>query len=277
MPPDQDSPLGVFDSGVGGLTVLTELQRALPNEQFIYLGDTGRVPYGGKPPEMVRAFAREIADFLIGHGVKGVVIACNTASATSLPELASALPVPVWGVIEPGVSAARRSCGGGVVGILGTNVTIGSHAYQSRLEAAGVPYWAKPCPLFVPIVEEGVSDTEIAELVARHYLEDRPDLSAVILGCTHYPALKETLQKVLGEGVALVDSALETANVVARELGRLQLLSDRQSPGTIRHLVTGDLDSYLHTARVLGGPEGEVARITLAGRSRELAAARSAG
>ncbi|HEX7005158.1 MAG TPA: glutamate racemase [Trueperaceae bacterium] len=259
----RDSPLGVFDSGVGGLTVLRELQRSLPHEDFLYLGDTARVPYGSKPAEMVREFAREISWALIDRDVKGIVIACNTASATSLPELADHLPVPVWGVIEPGVRAAAASGGTGRIGILGTVSTIRSRAYQSRLEALGLETWARACPLFVPIVEEGVSDTEIAELVARHYLGDRPPLGAVILGCTHYPVLKGTLQTVLGARVELVDSAESTAATVAGDLEKMGLTSPREREGRIHHLVTGDLDSYLHTARVLGGPEGTAERLAL--------------
>lgn len=259
----RDSPLGVFDSGVGGLTVLGELKRSLPHEDFLYLGDTARVPYGSKPPEMVREFAREIAWALIDRGVKGIVIACNTASATSLPELADSLPVPVWGVIEPGVRAAASYVGSGRVGVLGTVSTIRSRAYQSRLEEQGIETWAKACPLFVPIVEEGVSDTAIAELVARHYLGERPQLEVVILGCTHYPVLKTTLQAVLGDGVRLVDSAQETAATVAADLDQWGMGAKSERVGTIRHLVTGDLDSYLHTARVLGGPEGSAERLPL--------------
>lgn len=198
--PAYDAPLGVFDSGVGGLTVLSALKRQLPHESFVYLGDTARVPYGSKPLEMVRGFASEISLELLSRGVKGIVVACNTASAASLPDLAGELPVPVWGVIEPGVEAALGAAPGGLVGVLGTVGTVGTGVYQRRLEAAGCRVWARACPLFVPIVEEGVSDTVIAELVARHYLGDAPALDAVILGCTHYPALKPILSQVLGGG-----------------------------------------------------------------------------
>ncbi|MEX2534333.1 MAG: glutamate racemase [Trueperaceae bacterium] len=263
------SPLGVFDSGVGGLTVLRELQRSLPHEDYLYLGDTARVPYGSKPPEMVREFAHEISWSLIDRGVKGIVIACNTASAASLPDLADSLPIPVWGVIEPGVRAAARHAANGRVGVLGTVSTVRSRAYQCRLEAAGIATWAKACPLFVPIVEEGISDTDIADLVARHYLGGRPELSAVILGCTHYPALKGTLQTVLGDSVTLVDSAEETARAVAADLTALGLAATRDRSGRIHHLVTGDLDSYLHTARVLDGPLGTAERLTFPLRRSE--------
>jgi glutamate racemase len=260
--PSPSSPLGVFDSGVGGLTVLAALRARLPHEDLIYLGDTARVPYGSKPLEMVRGFALEISLNLVARGVKGIVIACNTASAASLPALAAELPVPVWGVIEPGVRAALRAAPGGHVGVLGTVGTILTGAYQQGLEAGGCRVWAKPCPLFVPIVEEGVSDTAIAKLVAQHYLADAPPLDAVILGCTHYPALKPILSEVLG-GAPLVDSAEATAAQVATDLATLGLRATRRGAGTVQHLVTGDLASYRHTAGLLGGPAGPMIRTEL--------------
>ena len=260
-----DAPLGVFDSGVGGLTVLSALQKRLPNEDLIYLGDTARVPYGSKPLEMVQGFAKEISLELLSRGVKGIVIACNTASAASLPALADELPVPVWGVLEPGVQAALRAAPGGRVGVLGTVGTVRTGAYQQRLTAGGCGVWAKACPLFVPIVEEGVSDTAIARLVAQHYLGDAPPLDAVILGCTHYPALKPILKGVLGgaSSPVLVDSAEATAEQVAADLTDLGLKAERRSVGSVRHLVTGDVASYRHTAALLGGPKGSVTRVDL--------------
>ena len=267
-PSDTSAPLGVFDSGVGGLTVLSALKEKLPAEDFIYLGDTARVPYGSKPLEMVREFALEISRYLVFCGVKGVVVACNTASAASLPALAEVLPIPVWGVIEPGIQAALRAAPGGRVGVLGTVGTLHTGAYQQGLEKGGCTVWAQPCPLFVPIVEEGVSDTKIARLVAAHYLADAPPLDAVILGCTHYPALKPILHEVLGDAV-LIDSAEATADKVMTDLIRLGLNTPRQSPGTVRHLVTGDLPSYRHTARLLGGPDGSMTRTDLTLRTLE--------
>lgn len=270
------APLGVFDSGVGGLSVLKSLVEKLPHEDFIYLGDTARVPYGSKPLEMVRGFAKEISLELISRGVKGIVIACNTASSASLPALADELPVPVWGVVEPGVEAALRhsktQVSKGQVGILATPGTVKSRAYQSRLEKAGLTVWAKACPLFVPIVEEGISDGQIAQLVAEHYLADRPDLDTVILGCTHYPALKHILHVVLGDDVTLVDSAEETANVVAQDLAELQLLNRGKQKGSVRHLVSGDIASYEYTAKILGGPEGNIERIHFTREIKELKA-----
>ncbi len=262
MPSLASAPLGVFDSGVGGLTVLKSLVEKLPHEDFIYLGDTARVPYGSKPLGMVRGFAKEISLELISRGVKGIVIACNTASSASLPALADELPVPVWGVVEPGVEAAKKVSKGNV-GVLATPGTVKSRAYQSRLEKAGLNVWAKACPLFVPIVEEGISDGHIAELVAEHYLSDRPELDTVILGCTHYPALKNILHTVLGDAITLVDSAEETANVVAKDLAAMHLLSNSKTKGSVHHLVSGDVASYEHTAKILAGPEGTVERIYL--------------
>ena len=265
---DLSAPLGVFDSGVGGLTVLSALKEKLPAEDFIYLGDTARVPYGSKPLEMVRAFALEISLYLVSHGVKGIIVACNTASAASLPALAEMLPVPVWGVIEPGVQAALYAAPGGHVGVLGTVGTLKTGAYQRGLEKGGCTVWAKACPLFVPIVEEGVSDTTIARLVAAHYLADAPPLDAVILGCTHYPALKPILREVLGNAV-LVDSAEATAARVAADLTRLGLSTPRQGSGTVQHFVTGDLPSYRHTAELLGGPDGTMTRTDLEPKTLE--------
>ena len=261
------APIGVFDSGVGGLTVLKALRARLPGEDFIYLGDTARLPYGRKPPTMVREFATQISAFLLDRGVKAIVMACNTASSCALaPEgdLASRLSVPLWGVIEPGVRAVEHLAIGlasgvrGRVGVLGTKGTIASRAYQSRLEAHGFEVWARACPMFVPLVEEGLADSNEARLLVRHYLEDRPALDAVILGCTHYPVLKDVIAAELGMHVAIIDSASVTAQVVAHDLGLAGLLNPRASGGGLLHYVTGDPASYQHTSSVIGGVEGEL-------------------
>jgi glutamate racemase len=268
----------VFDSGVGGLTVLNALMAALPDERFVYLGDTARLPYGSKPLEMVRGFAAEIMTELVERGAKAIVIACNTASAASLPHLALTAPVPVWGVIEPGVDAALTSVAGaagsvagatGRVAVLGTEATIRARAYQDRLEAEGVATWSRACPLFVPIVEEGVSDSTIARLVADHYLNDRPAVDAVILGCTHYPLLKPVLREVLGPDVVLIDSSEVVARVVAAGLGDRGLL--RAAPrepaaDKLTYLVTGDVGAFMNTALRLGGLDAPAIRIDLGGR-----------
>jgi glutamate racemase len=247
-------PLGVFDSGVGGLTVLKALRAALPARDFLYLGDTARVPYGRKPREMVEAFAHGITSYLVEQGVEAVVVACNTASAAALPSLQAEFEIPVWGVIEPGVEAARRATRTGVVGVIGTQGAIASGSYQRRLEAQGLTVWAKACPLFVHLVEEGLADSAEAEMLARHYLEDRPEIDALILGCTHYPLLRGVLQRVLGPAVALVGSDETAAELVRKTLGTNAVDGQR---GRITHLVTGDVLAYQHTAKVIGGVDGE--------------------
>lgn len=261
------APIGVFDSGVGGLTVLKALRERLPGEDFIYLGDTARLPYGRKPAVMVREFATQISSFLVDQGVKAIVMACNTASSCALaPEgdLIARLNVPLWGVIEPGVRAAVRFSTGQTsmlhrrVGVLGTKGTIASRAYQSRLEVYGFEVWAKACPMFVPLVEEGLADSNEARLLVRHYLEDRPELDAIILGCTHYPVLKDVIAAELGPMVAIVDSASVTASVVAQDLELAGVLNPRADGGELIHYVTGDPASYQHTSSVIGGVEGEL-------------------
>ncbi len=247
-------PIGVFDSGVGGLTVLKALRRRLPNHDFVYFSDTARVPYGRKPKEMVRQFAAEIAYFLLQLDVSSIVIACNTASASALPELASEISVPVWGVIDPGVEAARRATKSGKVGVIGTKGTIASGVYQRKLEAVGLDVWAQACPMFVHVVEEGLAESEDAFVLARHYLSGMPDIDTLILGCTHYPVLAPVIEQVTGQGVALVSSADVTAEVVSAALAH-------ESPagaGRLTHYVTGGVPAYQHTAEVIGGVEGRV-------------------
>ncbi len=254
-----NSPLrravGVFDSGVGGLTVLQALRRRMPHRDFVYLGDTARVPYGRKPPDMVVDFAVGIADFLCGLGVEGVVVACNTASAVALPALTERCAVPVWGVIDPGVEAATRATRGGTVGVIGTKATIGSGAYQKRLEARGMRVWARACPMLVHVVEEGLADSPEGEILARHYLNGRPEIDALILGCTHYPLLRAVIQRVVSKTVALVDSAEVTAEVVSRAF---EPAPRKYAPGRVVHFVTGDPLAFAHTAKVIGGVEGEI-------------------
>ncbi|MFB3829607.1 MAG: glutamate racemase [Bryobacteraceae bacterium] len=246
-------PIGVFDSGVGGLTVLRALRRRLPGRDFIYLGDTARVPYGRKPPGMVAGFALGIAHFLAGLGVEGIVVACNTASAAALPSLQRRSALPVWGVIEPGVEAARRTTRNHRVGVIGTAGTIGSGAYQRRLESCGLKVWARACPMLVHVVEENLADSPEARMLARHYLDGRADIDTLILGCTHYPLLRRVLQEVVGRSVILVDSAEATAEAVCRTMGPVPA-----GAGRLLHFVTGDPLAFEHTARVIGEVEGEI-------------------
>jgi glutamate racemase len=248
-------PLGIFDSGVGGLTVLKALRRKLPHRDFVYLGDTARVPYGRKPAAMVAEFAYGITEFLRQLGVEGVVIACNTASASALPELAGHFSIPIWGVIEPGVEAAARLTRTGHVGVIGTKGTIASGAYQRRLEQRGLPVWARACPMLVHIVEEGLAASPECDLLLGHYLDGRAAIDTLILGCTHYPLLHDAIQRVAGASVMLVDSAEALALAVS---GSMRTGPASGAPGRIIHFVTGDPLAFAHTAAVIGEVQGDV-------------------
>ena len=224
------APLGVFDSGIGGLTVARALFERLPNESIIYFGDTARVPYGPKSPDTVRRYSAEILAYLLKRGVKAVVIACNTSTAHALGYLKERSSVPVVGVIEPGARAAVAATKTGTIGVIGTAGTIASGAYERAITALrpDVRVYSRPCPLFVPLVEEGWFDHPAAELIAREYLEPlkRAQEDVLDLGCTHYPLLKKLLSRVMGPDVKLVDSAEETAKVVSDELERQGLLAN---------------------------------------------------
>lgn len=233
--------IGVFDSGVGGLTVLKELCRQLPGEQLFYLGDTARVPYGTKSPRTVLRYAMEASAFLVEQGVKMLVVACNTASSVALPALEDRFSLPVIGVIEPGARRAFQLTGNRRVGVIGTEGTVKSEAYARAIHALdpGIEVFAAPCPLFVPLAEEGWANHPVARLAAAEYLAplQQHGIDTLVLGCTHYPLLKETLHQVLGDRVELVDSAEETARVVTAELDARQLRR-RTRPSPPRFYVT---------------------------------------
>ena len=247
LPHSLNRPIGIFDSGVGGLTVLKALRRKLPHRDFVYLGDTARVPYGRKPAAMVAEFAYGITEFLRELGVEGVVIACNTASAAALPELAGHFSIPIWGVIEPGVEAAARLTRTGHVGVIGTQGTIASGAYQRRLEQRGLTVWARACPMLVFSPE--------CDLLLRHYLDGRAGIDTLILGCTHYPLLHHAIRCLVGDSVTLVDSAEALAQAVN---GSVRTDAASGAPGRIVHFVTGDPLAFAHTSAVIGEVQGEV-------------------
>lgn len=238
------SPIGIFDSGIGGLTVARAVYERLPHESTVYFGDTARVPYGPKSPETVRRYSLEILEWLLGQGVKAVVIACNTSTAHALETLQAQSPVPVIGVIEPGARAAAAASRGGPIGVIGTAGTIASNAYaraiQRRRPDARVEQVA--CPLFVPLVEEGWFEHSAAELIAREYLEPlrRTGVDTLVLGCTHYPLLKPLLQRVMGAEVRLIDSGEETAAVVEQVLRRMSLGADPATAASHRFAVSDD-------------------------------------
>jgi glutamate racemase len=241
-------PIGIFDSGVGGLTVVREIHRVLPAEDLVYLGDTARVPYGTKSPSTVVRFACEDTQFLVQQNVKAVVVACNTCSAWALPMLEKKFQVPIFGVIAPGVAEALKRSKGGRIGIIGTSATIRSKAYSigvtARSESAKV--FAQACPLLVPLVEEGWMSHKITRDVLREYLKPltRQRIDTLILGCTHYPLLKTAIGKVVGRKVALVDSAEACARYVRDRLQKLSLLSTRKRTGIIQPFVTDETDRF---------------------------------
>ena len=265
---DATAPIGVFDSGIGGLTVVHELMRQLPRERIIYFGDTARVPYGPKSPETVRRYSREIAEYLVGQGVKAVVVACNTATAHALPALRGELPVPVVGVVDPGARAAVAASGSGRIGVIGTMGTINSGAYERAIRALTpeATITTRACPLFVPLVEEGWTEHEATRVVAREYLAPmaRANVDALVLGCTHYPLLKPMIAEVLGAGVRLIDSAEETAAETGRVLGRLGLCANGEGSPSYRFVASDAPEQFLRLGqRFLGETVERVETVTL--------------
>jgi glutamate racemase len=251
------APVGVFDSGLGGLTVASEMMRQLPAEGLIYFGDTARVPYGPKAPSTVRRYSRQIASFLEREGVKAIVIACNTATAHALAALRTELRVPVIGVIEPGARAAVAATGNGNIGVIGTAGTIRSGAYERAIRelASDARITALPCPLFVPLVEEGWLEKDATRLIAGEYLQPLVDagVDTVVLGCTHYPLLKPVLADVLGDDVRLIDSAAETAAETRRLLADRGIEAAPTREPLRRFVVSDDSHQFLRLGqRFLG-------------------------
>jgi glutamate racemase len=252
------APIGVFDSGIGGLTVAHEVMRQLPHESIVYFGDTARVPYGPKSPDTVRRYSREIAGFLREQGVKSIVIACNTATAHALTVLRDEMEMPVIGVVEPGARAAVAATKRGHIGVIGTVGTIKSGAYERAIRALNPDLLVTPraCPLFVPLVEEGWTDHEATRLIAREYLETmvEAEIDTLVLGCTHYPLLKPLLRDVLGPDVQLIDSAEETAAETARTLAAAQLATVPNAEPDYRFIASDDPLQFLQLGqRFLGG------------------------
>jgi glutamate racemase len=261
---DRRQPIGVFDSGLGGLTVLRALHRRLPCEDLVYFGDTARVPYGTKGERTVRAFARQDAGLLVKQGVKMVVVACNTASAFALDYLRQTLPVPVLGVINPGVRAALAATRGGTVGVIGTSGTIRSGRYQEGLLAGGLEQGrivAQECPLLVPLVEEDKMGQPIMGLAVEDYLQSmrQADVDTLILGCTHYPLLKDDIGAFMGPRVVLVDSAETLADAAQQRLGEMNLLrGEKGREGELSFLLSDLPWKFTEIgARFLGKPIGE--------------------
>jgi glutamate racemase len=267
---DSELPIGIFDSGVGGLTVVRQIHKVLPHEDIVYLGDTARVPYGTKSPGTVVRFSCEDTAFLLQQNVKAVVVACNTASAWALPTLEKKFKVPIFGVIVPGVRAAIEASRNRRIGVIATSATICSKAYSNgllaRCETAKV--FALACPLLVPLVEEGWTRHQVTESVLREYLAPlrRHRIDTLVLGCTHYPLLKPAIRAVVGKGVTLIDSAESCARYVRERLEQIGLRSaKRRRAGAIQPFVTDETDRFSEVAkRFLGVPCEPARKVDLA-------------
>lgn len=254
---DSNAAIGIFDSGVGGLTVLARVAARLPGESIIYLGDTARVPYGTKSGETVQRYAARCAGVLVSRGIKMLVVACNTASARALDTLRHHLNIPVIGVIMPGARAAVERSHTGRIGVIGTASTVGSRAYDEAIAnvAPNTQVFSKPCPLFVPLAEEGWVEGDVPREVAGIYLEEllQNDIDTLVLGCTHYPLLKDIIQETVGPRVSLVDSAESTSHAVAVTLDELCLSQAGDSPPEYTFLVTDAPENFARVGqRFLG-------------------------
>lgn len=225
----KNSPIGLFDSGVGGLTVFKEIVRLLPSEDVVYFGDVGRYPYGGRSKEIITKFTRQDIAFLLEHDVKFIICACNSASSVALEDVVDDYEIELIGVIEPGAIAAVNRTKNGRIGIIGTHATIGSNAYAKVIHSldADMKVFSLACPLFVPLAEEGYIEKEATYLIARDYLQTMHDvgIDTLVMGCTHYPLLKKIIEKVMGDKVTLIDSGEETAREVHQKLVKANLIN----------------------------------------------------
>jgi glutamate racemase len=244
-------PIGIFDSGVGGLTVYRALHERLPSEHFVYLGDTARVPYGTKSLSTVERYAIENSKFLEAHGIKLLVVACNTASALALPAIRDAVSVPVVGVIDPGARAATRIATGQTIGVIATEATVQSGAYASAIARIDpvIEVIERACPLFVPLAEEGWAETDVARAVAEQYLADfrSKGIGALVLGCTHYPILRYLIGEIIGTEIALIDSGDAAAREVQTLLESSELSSVQMERDTRERRLCDDLDHFYVT------------------------------
>ena len=246
-------PIGVFDSGIGGLTVVKALRDLLPNENISYLGDTARVPYGPKSSETVQRYAVELVQMLMERNAKALIVACNTVSSVALPLLTTKFPVPVIGVIEPGVRAALQATRNRHIGVIGTRATIRSGAYEKALRATDndVRVSSRACPLLVPLIEEGLLDDDVTDRMIVRYLKPllADGIDTLVLGCTHYPLLSGAITRLLGSQIRLVDSAQNCARAVEEMLDRQSLRAEPVNRGELQVALTDAADNFLNVAR----------------------------
>jgi glutamate racemase len=250
-----DLPIGVFDSGVGGLTVVKEIMNQLPKEQIIYFGDTARVPYGSKSKETVTMYSRQIIRFLQTKDVKAIVIACNTASAFALETVKREISIPVIGVVKPGAKTAAQTTKNGNIGVIGTEGTIRSKIYSEFLSGVNsdLHVFGKACPLFVPLVEEGWVNDPVTKEVARRYIIELldKDIDTLVLGCTHYPLLRDIIREVVGDSISLVNPAYETAQTLFRVLEENEILSTRTGTPDHTFFVSDGAEKFRYFANTI--------------------------
>lgn len=256
--PQDLQPLGIFDSGLGGLTVVRQIQKVFPTLPIIYYGDTARVPYGTKSPKTVTHFSRQIIDFLIAQNVQAIVVACNTASAAAVPVLKDEYDIPIYGVVEPGAEAAFAASKSGRIGVIGTNSTIRTNVYTKAIQSrdSSLSVFGKACPLFVPLVEEGWEEHDVTRQIAREYLNPvlEDEIDTLILGCTHYPMLTKTLKKILPAGINIIDSGVAAANELE---GKIQVSSDAAPEH--KYFVSDTPERFAElAARFLGKPMQQI-------------------
>jgi glutamate racemase len=257
------APIGVFDSGIGGLTVAAAMRELLPGESIFYIGDTARVPYGGKSRQTIERYSIELTGLLLAEQAKIIVVACNTASALAVPRLEELFKVPIVSVIEPGARAAVAATRNGHIGVIGTRATVYSKAYERAIHAlnSDLRVTSQACPMLVPVIEEGWLDDAITDQIIRRYLEKlvREDIDTLVLGCTHYPLLKPALQKFAGSKITLVDSAQNCAVAVKTLLAQKSLSVPRQQLGKLQVALTDKSDGFLRVAeQALGLQVGDV-------------------
>ncbi|UCD06381.1 MAG: glutamate racemase [candidate division WOR-3 bacterium] len=266
-----ESPIGIFDSGIGGLTVVKAVRKVLPKEDIIYLGDTARLPYGTKSIDAIIQFSLEDTQFLVDRGAKYVVIACYSSASVALDMIRKEFSIPVIGVIRPGVRRAMQVAKTGKIGVIGTSLTVYSGAYEKAFKEEGTQaeIVGKACPLFVPLVEEGWLDHEVTRLVAREYLEPlkKDNIDTLLLGCTHYPLLLGTIRTVMGD-INYVDASAEVGSELAKNLRELDMENNRGAGSTAIYLTDLSMNYKEIGERFLGEPMKNFSRVSLKGRAK---------
>lgn len=254
---DKQKPIGVFDSGIGGLTVVKRLATTLPNESIIYFGDTARVPYGSKSNSTVIEYSIQNTKFLLQKNIKALVVACNTASSTAIPDLKKMFDIPIIGMIEPGSKMALEKTKSNKIGVIGTRATVGNLAYSTEIKKLkhSAEVVEKPCPLFVPLAEEGWVKHRATFEIAEEYLKELREIGidTLVLGCTHYPILSDVIQEVVGKNVSLIDSGVASSEVIKTELEKLDLLSDSKTTGSQEYYVSDIPTKFKEVAELFLG------------------------